>query len=98
MIGRPHWATVLVVATVGGIGGLATAARAPGPEAVVYKSASCGCCKKWAEHVQAAGFRVTEHDTTNLARRAARSGVPHKLSASPTPVLASYVFEGHVPA
>ena len=98
MIGRPRWATVLVVATVGGVGGLAMAARAPGPEVVVYKSASCGCCKKWVEHVQAAGFRVTVHDTTNLAGVAERYGVPHKLSACHTAVVDSYVVEGHVPA
>ena len=98
MIGRRHWGALVLAATVGGVGGLAMAARSPGPEVVVYKSASCGCCKKWVEHLQAAGFRVTVRDTTNLSGVAERYGVPHKLSACHTAVVDSYVVEGHVPA
>src|SRR5262245_58784976 len=30
------------------------------PETVkVYKSATCGCCRKWVDHLKAAGFSVT---------------------------------------
>ena len=29
----------------------------------VYKSPTCGCCGKWAKHMEAAGFKL---DTRNL--------------------------------
>src|SRR4030066_304347 len=32
------------------------------PVVEVYKSAQCGCCKAWAEHLQKNGFTVTLHD------------------------------------
>jgi hypothetical protein len=98
MIGRPHWGVLVLAATVAGVGGLAMAAPAPGPEIVVYKSPSCGCCKKWVDHLQSAGFRVTVHDTSSLAGVMERYGVPHKLTACHTAVVDGYVVEGHVPA
>jgi len=98
MIGRRHWGALVLAATVAGVGGLAIAAPSPGPEIAVYKNASCGCCKKWVEHLQAAGFRVTVHDTSNLAGVMERYGVPRKLTACHTAVVDGYVIEGHVPA
>jgi hypothetical protein len=98
MIGRRHWGALVLAATVAGVGGLAIAAPSPGPEISVYKNASCGCCKKWVEHLQAAGFRVTVHDTSNLAVVMERYGVPRKLTACHTAVVDGYVIEGHVPA
>ena len=98
MIGRRHWGALVLAATVAGFGGLAIAAPSPGPEISVYKNASCGCCKKWVEHLQAAGFRVTVHDTSNLAGVMERYGVPRKLTACHTAVVDGYVIEGHVPA
>ena len=97
MIGRRYWGGLALAATVG-VGGLAIATPAPEPEVVVYKSPSCGCCKKWVEHLQAAGFRVTVHDTSSLAGVMERYGVPRKLTACHTAVVDGYVVEGHVPA
>ena len=98
MIGRRHWGALVLAATVASVGGLAIAAPSPGPEISVYKNASCGCCKKWVEHLQAAGFRVTVHDTSSLAGVMERYGVPRKLTACHTAVVDGYVVEGHVPA
>jgi len=98
MIGGRYWAALGLAATVAGVAGLALAAPSPGPEVVVYKSPTCGCCKKWVEHVQAAGFRVTVHDTSSLAGVMERYGVPRKLTACHTAVVDGYVVEGHVPA
>lgn len=98
MIRRHGWGAMMVVAAVAGVGGLAVATPAPGPEITVYKSASCGCCKKWVEHLQAAGFRVTVHDTSALAGVMERYGVPRKLTACHTALVDGYVVEGHVPA
>ena len=98
MIGRHRWSVLGVAAAAVGVGRFAVPRPAPGPEVVVYKSPSCGCCKKWVEHVQATGFRVTVHDTTNLTAVAEHYGVPHKLTACHTAVVDGYVVEGHVPA
>src|SRR5207248_327911 len=91
MIGGRYWAALGLAATVAGVAGLALAAPSPGPEVVVYKSPTCGCCKKWVEHVQAAGFRVTVHDTSSLAGVMERYGVPRKLTACHTAVVDGYV-------
>ena len=42
----------------------------------VYKSATCECCKKWVEHLQAAGFTVNVHDEANMAQVKDDAGVP----------------------
>ena len=98
MIGGRYWAALGLAATVAGVAGLALAAPSPGPEVIVYKSPTCGCCKQWVEHVQAAGFRVTVHDTSSLAGVMERYGVPRKLTACHTAIVDGYVVEGHVPA
>jgi hypothetical protein len=89
---------VLVLAFVGAaVAGLAIATPAPRPEIIVYKAPTCGCCKKWVEHLQAVGFRVTAHDTVDVAGVAAHYGVPRRLSACHTALVQGYVVEGHVP-
>jgi hypothetical protein len=97
--------TVCLVAAalgaLGAVGGAAVAADDAPPPALaitVYKSPTCGCCKKWIEHLQAAGFRVTAHDTSDLAGVREHYGVPRKLTACHTAVVEGYVVEGHVPA
>ena len=79
------------------VAGLAIATPAPQPEIVVYKPSACGCCKKWVEYLAAAGFRVTVHDTVDIAGVAAHYGVPRRLSTCHTALVQGYVVEGHVP-
>jgi len=69
-----------------------------GPVVTVYKSASCGCCTKWVEHMRAAGFTVVTHDTDDLATAMANFGVPSTLGSCHTGEVGGYVIEGHVPA
>ena len=64
----------------------------------VYKSPNCGCCVKWIEHLQAAGFQVEAHDARNLDAVRKELGVPRKLAGCHSARIASYVVEGHVPA
>ena len=100
MLARTLWtplalgAACVALAAVAGL----RAAPTPGPEITVYKSPTCGCCRKWVEHLRAAGFSVTAHDTSDLDADRARYGVPRKLIACHTAVVQSYVIEGHVPA
>jgi hypothetical protein len=64
----------------------------------VYKSASCGCCRKWMDHLTANGFAVTGHDTSDVALVKNQYGVPQALRSCHTAIVGGYVIEGHVPA
>ena len=64
----------------------------------VYKSPTCGCCSKWIDHVQTAGFQVEATDVVDVAVYKQQYGVPRELSACHTGIVAGYVVEGHVPA
>src|SRR5216117_4171630 len=88
---------VLALAFAGAaVAGLAIATPAPLPDIIVYKTSTCGCCKKWVEHLEAAGFRVTVHDTVDMAGVAAHYGVPRRLSTCHTALVQGYLVEGHV--
>lgn len=76
----------------------AGAAQAAGPIVEVYKSATCGCCKDWVEHLRANGFEVRAHDVADPAAYRARYGVPEALGSCHTAVVDGYAIEGHVPA
>ena len=64
----------------------------------VYKSPTCGCCAKWAEHLEANGFEVIIQDVANLSAVKAEHGVPGDLQSCHTATVGGYVIEGHVPA
>ncbi len=66
----------------------------------VYKTATCGCCGLWVEHLRAAGFEVTVEDLPNpeLAALKQRHGIAPELSSCHTALAGGYVFEGHIPA
>lgn len=68
------------------------------PEVRVYKSASCGCCSKWVDHLRQAGFRVVTEDVADMRAVKRREGVPTDLASCHTAVVDGYVVEGHVPA
>ena len=68
------------------------------PPVTVYKDASCGCCKKWIEHMQASGFTVTAHDSADMDALKDHYGVPSDVRSCHTALVGSYVVEGHVPA
>ena len=74
----------------------ARAQHAPVP-VDVWKSPTCGCCKDWVAHMEAAGFRVTVHENGNAAMRE-RLGIPLELGSCHTARVEGYALEGHVPA
>ena len=73
-------------------------AAPPLPGVVLYKSALCGCCGKWADHLRAAGFRVVIRDVGSLTTIEDRYGVPKGLTSCHTALTGGYVVVGHVPA
>lgn len=76
----------------------ATVADTTLPVMTIYKTPTCGCCQKWVEHVQQAGFRVEVHDLNDLAEVKREHGVPGALQSCHTALVGRYVIEGHVPA
>ena len=74
------------------------AASVEGPEILVYKSPTCGCCRKWVDHMAEAGFRPTVRDLPEMAAIKRDLGVPAALHSCHTAMVEGYVVEGHVPA
>ncbi|MBA3257858.1 MAG: DUF411 domain-containing protein [Gemmatimonadales bacterium] len=64
----------------------------------IYKSPTCGCCAKWVDHVQAAGFLTVVHDDEDMATVKDNLGVPRALRSCHTTQVEKYLIEGHVPA
>ena len=68
------------------------------PTLEVFRSATCGCCHKWVEHVEAAGFKVTETIVEDINAVKAERGVPQALASCHTTIADGYIIEGHIPA
>lgn len=68
------------------------------PEVVMHKDPNCGCCSKWAEHLEANGFRVKTVAEGDMQSVKNRLGVPQRLTSCHTAKVGGYVIEGHVPA
>ncbi|MGI9385016.1 MAG: DUF411 domain-containing protein [Methyloligellaceae bacterium] len=68
------------------------------PTMTVWKSPLCGCCGKWVEHMQAAGFKVVTKEVKALDTVKRLAGVPEALQACHTAEVGGYTVEGHVPA
>ena len=85
------------LATICAIPGV-PAFAATGARIEVYKSPTCGCCRKWAEHLQQNGFEVTVHEISDITAFRAKAGVPQPLASCHTGLVEGYVVEGHVPA
>lgn len=91
---------VVLVTTAGFLTALASwsARAAPSlPKVVVYKSPTCTCCQKWADHLSAAGFPVETVPSTQMDAVKARLGIPVDLRSCHTAEVGGYVIEGHVP-
>src|SRR5439155_9628872 len=76
----------------------ALAPGAPGSPVNVFKTATCGCCAKWVEHLRTNGFEVKVQDVPSTAEYRRKYGVPDKLQSCHTAVVGGYAIEGHVPA
>ena len=64
----------------------------------IYKSATCGCCVKWADHLEENAFRVVLHDVGELGKIKRKYSVPADMRSCHTATIGEYVLEGHVPA
>ena len=87
-----------VVAPATAVSTPVVSANAALPVVQVWKSATCGCCSMWVEHLRTEGFTVEVTDTPDLAAVKQRLGVPQGLGSCHTARVGDYVVEGHVPA
>jgi hypothetical protein len=92
------WLTLLafVLAVIFIVGALQGKVR--GTEITVYKSPTCGCCKKWVDHLEDNGFSVDAVNLSDLSSLKDEHGIPEKAYACHTAIVDGYVVEGHVPA
>lgn len=80
------------------LAGVIVAAQARQPTMVVYKTPTCGCCTKWVEHMQAAGFKVETQHRDDLTSVRQQQKVPASVTSCHMALVGPYVVEGHVPA
>gem|GEM_PF-1072014 len=68
--------------------------------AKVYRSATCGCCKKWIEHIRQHTIVVDDNvlEQSALYQFKREHGIAANLQSCHTAIVGSYLVEGHVPA
>ena len=97
--------SLLRAAGLGALGALGLpAARAAAPSAdaptpvQMWKSPTCGCCKDWSAHMQAAGFKLQVFEMNDPGVQRSKLGLDAKFGSCHTALVEGYVLEGHVPA
>ena len=91
---------VRLVTTLFGLGLLIVvpAVADPSETVTVYRSPTCGCCTKWVDHMQEAGFEVELHEVSDVTAIKRMNGLPARLASCHTALVGGYLVEGHVPA
>jgi hypothetical protein len=64
----------------------------------VYRSASCGCCKGWIDHLKDHNFEVNDVVVNDVSEHKTRLNVPAQAASCHTAVVNGVAIEGHVPA
>ena len=79
---------------------MAGAATAEPMTVDVKKTATCGCCQAWVNHLKSSGFTVKTENMAmgQLMQFKLRHGISPKHASCHTGRLAGYTIEGHVPA
>lgn len=64
----------------------------------LYKSPTCGCCKKYGAYLEERGDADVDNvDQMNMTPIKQEYGVPRALESCHTSIIGDYVVEGHVP-
>jgi hypothetical protein len=81
-------------------GAMLLSGTAMATDIMVYKTATCWCCKGWVQHLQASGFHVIakDLDQAHLDQVKVEHHITPRMASCHTAVVAGYVIEGHVPA
>ena len=67
------------------------------PKVVSYRSASCGCCKKWINHLRDNGLEVVDNILEDVSVMKNKYQIPNNLRSCHSAQIANYTIEGHVP-
>ena len=67
------------------------------PKVVSYRSASCGCCKKWVNHLQDNGLKVVDNVVEDVSVIKNQYQIPNNLRSCHSAQIDNYTIEGHVP-
>lgn len=80
------------------VAGMTLSPKSHATQITVHKSANCGCCGHWVQHLEDNGFDVTVNNTNNVHQVKRSQGVPSDLYSCHTATVGEYTVEGHVPA
>ena len=67
------------------------------PKVLSYRSASCGCCKKWVNHLQDNGLKVVDNVVEDVSVIKNQYQIPNNLRSCHSAQIDNYTIEGHVP-
>ena len=67
------------------------------PKITSYRSASCGCCKKWVNHLRSSGLEVVDNVVEDISLIKDQYSIPNNLRSCHTAKMENYLIEGHVP-
>ena len=67
------------------------------PQVVSYRSASCGCCKKWIKHLRDNGLEVLDNVVEDVSVIKNQYQIPNNLRSCHSAKIDNYAIEGHVP-
>ena len=67
------------------------------PKVFSYRSASCGCCKKWINHLRDNGLEVVDNIVEDVLVIKNQYQIPNNLRSCHSAQIANYMIEGHVP-
>ena len=67
------------------------------PKVFSYRSVSCGCCKKWINHLRDNGLEVVDNIVEDLSAIKDQYQIPNDLKSCHSALIANYTIEGHVP-
>ena len=67
------------------------------PKVVSYRSASCGCCKKWINHLRDNGLEVVDNIVEDVSAIKIQYPIPNNLRSCHSAQIGKYTIEGHVP-
>ncbi len=91
--------TLLIAIIVGIIFTLdLTSENAVAADIVVYKSPTCGCCKKWVSYLEKEGFSVEAHNVRDMTKVKKEFQVHPRYQSCHTAKVGKYFIEGHVSA
>jgi hypothetical protein len=79
-------------------GGAVTSRTESNPEdlAIVYKSASCGCCNVYQNYLMNMGFKTRAQLVSDSSIKT-KYNIPYSLQSCHTTLIGDYFIEGHVP-